>query len=544
VNGTPAAPPPKPAVAWHLLLVCLAASVPYLASIDNYYVRDDFGVVQLLASKPWNYFPQWFTSSWMDTIWGYLPDEVRPFPAVSYQLTAWLAPGHPEPDHIVNIGLHVANALLVFALARSAGRLAPWPSTIAAVLFALLPNQAETVAWITGRVDSMPAFFYLASVLTYVYWRTGARGGSFWLVLSLLSCFMGLFTKQNVITLIGSLVLYDVMLAPGAPWLTVKTMAGWIPFAALTAGYLWLRDELFGAVARGGRLTQGQIDTFAERAVIHWNRVAFGSETPPDLWPWLLLGGGAIVAVFAVIKLDAPTRMGALLTLAYFGPLWWAVGMAPNFVAGYVSPRHAYLASVAWAIALGITVQVVLDAYRGRRARIVIATATGLLLATYAVQTRAQVANWEWMADISERSVESLEERTAQLPDGSLVIVDVPWNSWEWGLPFAARPPFTSTDLTRRLFIVWPRGIDCCQGLHWRDQTQRTVQAWAEQPSPGPVMGMYVDFENGTMSVLNDTDDPALNDFVRLLIPLQHPDDLDRTVTAITTRMVAGHAEP
>ena len=66
-----------------VLVVCLAGSLPYLSTAHNYFVRDDFGVVKLLASKPAGYFPRWFYTSWMDDIWGHIPDEVRPFPAVS-----------------------------------------------------------------------------------------------------------------------------------------------------------------------------------------------------------------------------------------------------------------------------------------------------------------------------------------------------------------------------------------------------------------------------------------------------------------------------
>ena len=68
------------------LVIAVAAVVAYLSTLGNYFVRDDFGVVQLLASKPASYFPRWFYTSWMDQIWGFVPDEVRPFPAVSYQL--------------------------------------------------------------------------------------------------------------------------------------------------------------------------------------------------------------------------------------------------------------------------------------------------------------------------------------------------------------------------------------------------------------------------------------------------------------------------
>ena len=72
-------------------------------TITNYFVQDDFGVVALLSQKPASYFPRWFVSTWMDDIWGFTPDEIRPFPAVTYQLAAlWGADvdgGEPRPQH-------------------------------------------------------------------------------------------------------------------------------------------------------------------------------------------------------------------------------------------------------------------------------------------------------------------------------------------------------------------------------------------------------------------------------------------------------------
>ena len=73
-----------------VLLVVLAAALPYFPTLDDYFVQDDFGVVGLLSSKPAGYFPRWFISPWMDDIWGDPPDEIRPFPAVTYQVAALL----------------------------------------------------------------------------------------------------------------------------------------------------------------------------------------------------------------------------------------------------------------------------------------------------------------------------------------------------------------------------------------------------------------------------------------------------------------------
>ena len=155
------------------LFVCLGAVVPYASTIDNYFVRDDFGVVELLASKPATYFPRWFVSSWMDEIWGNVPDEVRPFPAVSYQLTALGGAASPFLHHALNIALHAANGLVVLAIALTVARLSLPAATLASGVFVLLPVHGESVAWITGRVDSMPALFYMAAFWAFARWRDG-----------------------------------------------------------------------------------------------------------------------------------------------------------------------------------------------------------------------------------------------------------------------------------------------------------------------------------------------------------------------------------
>ena len=232
------------------MLVVLAAAVPYLPTLDNYFAQDDFGVVGLLSQKPASYFPRWFVTTWMDDIWGFTPDEIRPFTALTYQVAAAFGPASPVPNHVVNIALHAANSLLVFGIARAAAGLGGGAALLAAVAFALLPMQAESVAWITGRVDSIPAMFYLGSFLLYVRWAHGTSPGNrpayVW---SLILFFCALFSKQNAITLAPALLLYDVIVRRRSLVPLVAAARPYVPFALLTAGYLGLRVP---AVRRGG----------------------------------------------------------------------------------------------------------------------------------------------------------------------------------------------------------------------------------------------------------------------------------------------------
>jgi hypothetical protein len=124
------------------LVVVLAAVLPYLPSLGTYFIQDDFGVVWLLAQKPVLHFPQWFAGPWMEDIWGYVPDEVRPFPALSYQVAAWFGAGSPVPNHVMNITVHAANAVIVMWLARLAAGVGVPGAAFAGVVFAVMPIQA------------------------------------------------------------------------------------------------------------------------------------------------------------------------------------------------------------------------------------------------------------------------------------------------------------------------------------------------------------------------------------------------------------------
>ena len=257
-----------------VLLVVLAAVVPYLPTLDDYFVQDDFGVVGLLSAKPAGYFPQWFVSNWMDDIWGYTPDEIRPFPAVTYQLAAWWGAASPVANHVINVGFHATNTMLVFGIAETAAGLALGPAAFAALVFAVLPMQTESVAWVTGRVDSMPACFYLASFLLYARWRARPRAAVY--IWSVVVYFVALFTKQNAVTLPAAIVLYDALVARHPPRPTWSWLRPYIPFAVLTMGYLGLRYALFGEVAREGMLTAARFDTFLQDLSVHLRRMVIG----------------------------------------------------------------------------------------------------------------------------------------------------------------------------------------------------------------------------------------------------------------------------
>ncbi len=531
---------PADRTAW--AIVCLAACLPYLRTIPDYFVQDDFGVVQLLARKPWSTFPRWFTMPWMENIWGYTPDEIRPFPALSYQITALWGAAAPQGHHLLNVALHAANGLLVFALARAAAGLSTIGAAVAAVTFVLLPVDAESVAWITGRVDSMPTLFYLASFLAYVRWRrTSERRQYVW---SLVWFFVALFSKQNTITMVGTLAAYDLIVERRpirASWTWLKP---YVPFAIMTGLFLALRYVVLGEVLRESQLSGERLSRFGGVIGRHLQRIVFGEVGAVSAGTIAAGIACALLAIIVVSRSDADARSRAFRCALYFGPAWLAIGLAPGVAAGYESPRHAYLAAVGWAVFVGIAFDAVY--HFGSRGvllsapwwRYLAVGMAGGLLAAYAWTLHGAVADWSRRAAVSKLAVEVLEREVTAVAPGTLVLVGVPSSSWEWTVPFVVQPPYTAVDLTAHAFIVTPRLLNCCRDPHWEAATRKALDAWIKQPH-AQVLAIAID-EEGDVRRLHSADDPDLLFLVELLRDISSAHSLDTAMVDILRTLVAG----
>jgi hypothetical protein len=502
------------------LIVCLAAVLPYVSTVNDYFIQDDFGVVWLLSRKPWSYFPRWFVTTWMDDIWGFTLDEIRPFPAVTYQIGALWGAASPVANHVMNVALHAGNGLLVLSIARSVAGLGVLASTFAAVVFVLLPTQAESVAWVTGRVDSLPAFVYLSAFLLYARWRQ--RHDLRWYWASVIVFFVALFTKQTTIILGPVLVLYDAVVGrhpvrPSWAWLRP-----YVPFAVLTIAYLALRYVLLGEVAREGQLTASGLEYFGTLVTRHLRRMVFGDVAYAT--PVLQAIAGAVVAVL----LWASPR-----TTLFFGVIWWVLSIAPVVVAGYESPRHIYVASMAWAILLGLALD--LAPKRGF-VRAASALAAGLVLAAYTSQLTRAVWEWETRAFVSRKAVVDLEHEVLAAPAGALIVAVAPVRSWEWALPFVLRPPFVSSDVQGRALVVTPHLLHCCRG-QWEAFTRETLRVWLAREDRPPAIVLRWDAQTGGLFRLTEREEPYLRPVLAVLVDTDSAASLDRAILNLAERL-------
>ncbi len=146
---------------WQRLLLIalpLLTFIAYLPALHGDFIWDDDRHVwanldlrdvpglQRIWTQP-SSIPQWYPLT-HTTFW------------VEYQLWGNQTLGY----HIDNLLLHIANALLVWRLLKVLNLPA---APLAALIFALHPIQAESVAWISERKNCLSTFFALLSVLTF-----------------------------------------------------------------------------------------------------------------------------------------------------------------------------------------------------------------------------------------------------------------------------------------------------------------------------------------------------------------------------------------
>jgi hypothetical protein len=534
--STPAAGPraPFPTRTWlSAAVVAVAAAAAFGSSLRAWFIGDDFGLIKALHDKPALHFFTLFTGTWTDGVFGVRPDELRPFVALSYQLDMWGGVTNPLPYHLGSIAYHVLCSLLVFALARVAVR-APLPAALyAGLLFAWHPAHAETVAWISGRADSVPTLFYLGALLAYAVWRDADRPA--WYAAALLAAFCAHFSKQSAITLPVVLLAYELLQEPRGRTLDRRLLPV-LPFVAITASYLGLRQVLFGNYVREQMWSLGMIRTFLRRQPAYIDALLTPGVVPVEdvTRRGLVLLAAVVVATLLIvwIRQRAPERSRTLDALLLFGPVWYVVTVGPLAVT-YFSPRHLYLTSAGLALAL-TALAVRLTDGRKRPVRVAVGAAAVALLAGDLVALQQHNRYWNDAARASQ-ALGATVLRTAQAaPHGSLVVVDAPWRTrqafvWGWALPFAAQPPFAPEDLTWRVGLLGHHWTHCCPQDQWLADARHQLATWSE---PQPVFVVALAEADLIVRTCSDADAPGVRAALRKLPQARSPAEAEQRLQA------------
>jgi tetratricopeptide (TPR) repeat protein len=264
---------------------------------------------------------------------------------------------NPAGYHLVNLLLHIANALLVGIILS---RLQVRGSWLASGIFALHPVQVESVAWISELKNVLMGFFFLLTVLTWMEYvdREQKRRLSLYIA-ALLFYSLALAAKSTACTLPAALLL--ILWWKRRP-ITRKAILEIAPFVLLAVG-VGLIAVWWEKYHQGTRvlvsLSPMERLLIASRGIWFYLSKIFWPSNLTFIYPqwdirvsdstayvWLILTGvAAAVIYFSRRFLGRSLEVAALFFVATLSPLLGFI-MLYTFRYTFVADHYQYLACI------------------------------------------------------------------------------------------------------------------------------------------------------------------------------------------------------
>jgi Flp pilus assembly protein TadD len=294
-------------------------------------------------------------------IWFSLDSPSQYFPLVytTFRIEHALWGLNPTGYHWVNLLLHIANALLLWAVLARLKVPGAW---LAGAIFALHPVQLESVAWITERKNVLMGFFFLLTLLAWIaFVDERIRRSWIFYCLALIFYALALSAKATACTLPAALFL--ILWLQKKP-ITMRRLMQIVPFVVFGIGVgllaVWW-ERYHQGTNRGVFTFLSPIERIlvASRAVwfylskIFWpSKLTFiyprWNISPAHLFDyiWLLAGIAASVTIYFLRRyVGRSVEVAAAFFVATLTPVLGFI-MLFTFRYTFVADHYQYLACI------------------------------------------------------------------------------------------------------------------------------------------------------------------------------------------------------
>jgi tetratricopeptide (TPR) repeat protein len=314
-------------------VLAILALVSYWNSLDVPFVFDDLLSIQANSGVQFGDFlkPQLLATR---------PLLYLTF-AINYQIHRQQVLGY----HLVNLVLHVLNGMLVLLVAThifsqcdSTKDRARVYGLLAAALFVVHPIQTESVTYISSRSELLSTLFYGICVLLFIK-RDDRKIGFVWSLVVLVPFFLGILSKETVISLPAVLLAYDFLFFARSD---VRAVLGrWRFYLMYVAGGLaavavLLKTGVVGSIgADVAHLSPWQYFLTELRVVSSYVRLLFipaGLNINYDVRPSSSLFEPAVLAalLFLTLLLFLAWRLRRSQPMVSFSIIWFFLTLAPT----------------------------------------------------------------------------------------------------------------------------------------------------------------------------------------------------------------------
>lgn len=335
--------------ALYIAAIFLCVTIIWSRALANGFVWDDHVLIEkneetLRSSSLANAFSSDFWNT--DTETGH-SRYYRPLVTLSYMVDYAMYGLRPSGYHLTNLLIHGAVTATLFVVLTTIS-ISPLLAALCALLWGVHPHLGESVAWISGRTDSLATLFMLLSVLMALrgYSTKPLNKQLHYFSAVLFGC--ALLSKESAIV---TPLISKLLLPLSSPKAKVSK-SYWAPY--MIVGLLWLLARSM-ALANAGLPTgdDGMPPLLAFLGFLHvWGgvlwppffRIEYGNSlTSTTLYPGALCGGAIMVALLwlgRTHRVTRPVRALAILALVSCVPALLAV-----FTKSVIGARLVYTGS-------------------------------------------------------------------------------------------------------------------------------------------------------------------------------------------------------
>jgi len=298
----------------------------------------------------------------------------QPLAWLSHMLDCHLYGLNAGNHHYHSLMIHMLNSMMLFLLFK---RMTDegLKSLLLAAMFAVHPINMDSVVWISERKNLLSTFFYLSSMLAYVYYtRKPSMHGYFLIILLFVT---GLLAKPMLVTLPFVLLLMDYWPLARFKTLPVEEsgqFTNWILRLILEKVPLLMIAVVFGMLSKfslGGnavpydqvslslRLTNAVISYLKYLGKIFWpGELSIHYPYPTQISMWQGLGAGALICftIFIGVRSAKKYPYGIVFLLWYLGTLVPVSGLIQSGLWPAMADRWLYIPAIglfgiiAWSI--------------------------------------------------------------------------------------------------------------------------------------------------------------------------------------------------
>jgi Tfp pilus assembly protein PilF len=363
--------------------------------LTNYWIRDIRNVPVILGSPVWSFVEGVSTSRFY-----------RPMMHLLFMVEYHVFGLDPMGWHLVNVGIHCLNTVMVFVLAsRLIGGLegSPFirdlPALLAGAVFALHPVNAEAVSWVSSITELTYTFFFLLSFCLYM---SSVARGRIKYTLSVALFFIALLCKESAMALIVIIPVYQYFVV-GSLW--GRFWRRYVPFLVVAAVYMVVRTVIVGGILEEKQLEltvyEGLINAspifmrYIFKLLLPINLSVLYTFTPYSsiLDPLVVLSAAGTLLIAALVFVFRRRRVVivgiSLITIPLLPVLY-----APLISRGGFADRYMYLPSVGFALIVSYVGIGIYSRLSTARYRTFFVGAVSIVLILYAVGTVYRSATW------------------------------------------------------------------------------------------------------------------------------------------------------